>query len=150
MEMVDSKEKLLNAANIITIAAKDLGTGGIPLPSALASVAKEGTLSSADTVQVGNTVFLAHRGKGKNKNKMFGRAFNADTARNYINNLVKYFNHLKNKGITHYSAQFNGEKMRNLLNIVGQNIQDIATKFMIARTKQEGTYRVMIAFGSKQ
>ena len=133
MEMIDSKQELLNAANIITIAAKDLGTGDIPLPSALASVAKEGTLSSADTVQVGNTVFLAHRGKGKNKN-----------------NLVKYFNHLKNKGITHYSAQFNGEKMRNLLNIVGQNIQDIATKFMIARTKQEGTYRVMIAFGSKQ
>ena len=39
---------------------------------------------------------------------------------------------LKNKGITHYSAQFNGERMRNLLNIVGQNIQDITIKFLIA------------------
>ena len=150
MEMVDSKEKLLNAANIIAISAKDLGTDDIHLPSALASVAKEGTLPSANTIQVGNTVFLAHRGKGKNKNKMFGRAFNADTARNYISNLVKYFNHLNNKGITHYSAQFNGERMRDLLNIVGQNIQDIATKFMVARTTQEGTYRLMIAFGGKQ
>ena len=150
MEMVDSKEKLLKTPEIVLISAQDIGTGDIPLPSALASVAKEGTLPNADTVQIGNTVFLAHRGEGKNKNKMFGRAFNADTARNYISNLVKYFNHLNNKGITHYSAQFNGERMRDLLNIVGQNIQDITTKFMVARTTQEGTYRLMVAFGGKQ
>lgn len=150
MQMVDSKEKLLKMPEIVLISAQDIGTGGVPLPSALASVAKEGTLPSADVVQVGNTAFLAHRGEGKNKNKVIGRVFNADIARNYIKNLVEYFKYLKNKGITHYSAQFNGERMRNLLNIVGQNIQDITTKFLIARTKRENTYRLMVSFGDKQ
>ena len=149
MEMIDSKQKLLDGASIITISAKDLGTDGVPLPLALASVAKEGTLPNADTVQVGNTVFLAHRGEGKNKNKVLGRVFNADIARNYIKNFIEYFKYLKNKGITHYSAQFSGERMRNLLNIVGQNAKDIVTGFAIYRTKQEGTYRLLITFGDK-
>tara|TARA_R110002020_G_scaffold22872_2_gene76749 strand:+ start:31 stop:480 length:450 start_codon:yes stop_codon:yes gene_type:complete len=149
MEMVDSKQRLLKMPEIVIIAAYDVGTKGVPLPSALASIAKEGTLPSADTIQVGNTVFLAHRGKGKNKNTMFGRAFNADTARNYINNLVIYFNHLKNKGIINYSAQFDGEKLRNLLNIVKEKIQDITTRFEIARTTEEGTYRLIIELGKK-
>ena len=150
MQMINSKEKLLKMPEIILISAQDIGTDGIPLPSALLSLAKEGIAPSADIVQVGNTVFLAHRGKGKHKNMMFGRAFNADVARNYIKNFVEYFKYLKNKGITHYSAQFNGERMRDLLNIVGQNIQDITTKFLIARTKRENTYRLMVSFGDNQ
>ena len=149
MQMVDSKEKLLKLPEIVLISAQDIGTDGVPLPSALASVAKEGTLPSADIVQVGNTAFLAHRGKDKNKNKVLGRVFNADIARNYIKNFIEYFKYLKNKGITHYSAQFSGERMRNLLNIVGQNAKDVVTGFAIARTEQEGTYMLMIKFGDK-
>ena len=149
MEMIDSKEKLLKMPEIVIIAAQDLDGDKMPTPSELASIAKEGSLPSADIVQVGNTVFLAHRGKEKNKHRMFGRAFNVDIARNYINNLVMYFNYLKNKGITEYSAEFSGERMRNLLNIVGQKIQDITTGFEIARTTEEGTYRLMMKLGKK-
>ena len=149
MQMINSKEKLLKMPEIILISAQDIGTDGIPLPSALLSLAKEGIAPSADIVQVGNTVFLAHRGKGKHKNMMFGRAFNADVARNYIKNIVEYFKYLKNKGLTHYSTQFKGEKMRNLLSIVGQNIQDITTKFEIARTVVGDKHRLNIMFGDK-
>jgi hypothetical protein len=44
VQMVDSKEKLLKLPEIVLISAQDIGTDGVPLPSALASVAKEGTL----------------------------------------------------------------------------------------------------------
>jgi len=39
--------------------------------------------------------------------------------------------------------------MRNLLSIVGQNIQDITTKFEIARTVVGDKHRLNIMFGDK-
>ena len=150
MEMVNSKQKLLEMPTIVAMAASNVGTGKVPMASALASVAKEGTLPSADYVQIGNTVFLGHRGEDKNKNQMVGRAFNADIARNYIKNIVQYLEYLQNKGITHYSSQFKGQNVFNILQIVKKLFEGTNTDFMIARTKQEGTYRLMIRFGKKQ
>ena len=147
MEMVDSKEKLLGMPSIVTMSMS--ANSKRPLASALANAARQGTLPSADTIQVGNTVFLAHRGKDKNKNKMVGGTYNVDTPENYANNIVEYLKYLKNKDIVDYSMQFTGEDMFNILNIVKQNVQNITTKFMVARTKKENEYVLIIQFGEK-
>ena len=73
----------------------------------LASVAKETTMENADVVQVGNTVFIGHKGKGANKSKMVGRAFNVDTGRNFINNILNYLNYLQNKKLCNYRNTLN-------------------------------------------
>ena len=90
METIDSNQEKIAPGQVMAIAAKQLNEDNIPLEAMLASVAKETTMENADVVQVGNTVFIGHKGKGANKSKMVGRAFNVDTGRNFINNMVNY------------------------------------------------------------
>ena len=106
METISSKDRELPSGEIVVKAIEQVGTGDTPIATALAILAKEGTLETADTIQFGNTVFLANRGVGPNKNKMVGRAFNVDTGRNYLNNCLDYIEYLRKKGITHYTTAY--------------------------------------------
>ena len=54
----------------------------------------------------GNTVFISHIGTDNNKDLVFGRAFNADTARNFVKNGEIYFRDLYQHGIRRYFTQF--------------------------------------------
>ena len=77
--IVDSNKEVLNIPEIITTSVEQTGfPKEIPLEAVILSIVKEGSLETADTVQIGNTVFLGQTGTGKNKNKMVGRAFNVD------------------------------------------------------------------------
>jgi len=118
METISSNDKELRSAEIITKALDQIGAGDTPIATALAIIAKEGTLDTADTVQFGNTVFLANRGVGANKNKMVGRAFNVDTGKNYLNNCLEYMEYLRKKDITHYSTSFSGSEVLKLLQLM--------------------------------
>ena len=109
METIDSNQEKIAPGQVMAIAAKQLNEYNIPVEAMLASVAKETAMENADIVQVGNTVFLGHKGKGANKSKMVGRAFNVDTGRNFINNMVNYLGYLQNKKFTHYASQFKGD-----------------------------------------
>ncbi len=84
MELVNSKEKLLKGPEIVAQSAYNMPDLKYPKEVVLAAVAAEFTLPRTDLVQIGNTVFVAHTGKGKNKKKMVGRAFNVDTGRNLL------------------------------------------------------------------
>ena len=107
MEVVNSKEKLLNGPEIVGMSAYNMPDLKYPKEVVLAAVAAEFSLPRTDLVQIGNTVFVGHIGKGKkNKKKMVGRAFNVDTGRNFIVNGFKYFTYLQKKGITHYTTEF--------------------------------------------
>ena len=103
MQTVDSNQKLLDTPSIITMAADQLGNmykgSKLPLQTILATIAKETSLPDADVVQVGNTVFIGHIGKGKNKTKMHGRPLNVDTGKNFIRNMLKYGGYLQKQGI---------------------------------------------------
>jgi len=118
METINSNDKQLQSGEIITKTLDQIGAGDTPIATALAIIAKEGTLDTADTVQFGNTVFLANRGVGANKNKMVGRAFNVDTGKNYLNNCLEYMEYLRKKGITHYSTSFSGSEVLKLLQLM--------------------------------
>jgi hypothetical protein len=77
--VADSKTNPLTAPEIIMTYARDLDDGEYPIANVLASIAEELSLPGTDQVQVGNTVFVGHVGKGKHKNAMEGRAFNLDS-----------------------------------------------------------------------
>ena len=40
---------------------------------------------------------------------MWGRAFNVDTAQNFVANGLKYFTYLQNLGITKYRTEYDGQ-----------------------------------------
>ena len=121
--VVDSKQEPLPAPTILTMVAGQLNLGGNTPEAALLGLAKEVSMPNVDQTQVGNTVFVGHRGKGPNENKMVGRAFNVDTARNYIDNYVKYLKVLQQKGITHYSIDFDGEALVPMAKAVGKKLR---------------------------
>jgi hypothetical protein len=109
LTVVDSKKRPLPAPTVITTVVKELDLGGVPPDAAMASIAKEMTMKDVDMVQVGNTVFLGHRGKGENKDLMWGRAFNIDTAQNFIANGLKYFTHMQRIGVKRYVSDYDGD-----------------------------------------
>ena len=99
--VVDSKQEPLPTPSVVMLALKNTTGSKHSDQARLLAVVKEMTMETADVVQVGNSVFLAHKGKKANKNKMVGRMFNVDTARNMIVNYVQYLKILQDKGVTH-------------------------------------------------
>ena len=107
--VINSKEEPLPAPTVISMSIKDLDLKGISAEAAMLGIAKELTMESVDLVQIGNTVYIAHRGKTeKTKNTMVGRALNVDTAQNFVSNGFKYFSYLQEKGITKYITKYDG------------------------------------------
>lgn len=109
LTVIDSKEEPLPAPTIISTVIGELDLDGVSPTAAMASIAKEMTMENVDMVQIGNTVFLGHRGSGKDKDLMWGRAFNVDTAQNFIANGLKYFTHMQRNGIKRYVSDYDGD-----------------------------------------
>ena len=140
--VVDSKQEPLPAPTILTMVAGQLNLGGNTPEAALLGLAKEVSMPNVDQTQVGNTVFVGHRGKGPNENKMVGRAFNVDTARNYIDNYVKYLKVLQQKGITHYSIDFDGEALVPMAKAVGKKLRGTGVQARMFPFEDGSGYRL--------
>jgi hypothetical protein len=151
MRVIDSKKELVQEGVIIALSVDQINTK-YPLATALAIVAREGSMPSADTKQFGNTVFLAHRGKGENQNKMVGRAFNIDTARNYISNTLMYLEYLRIRGITHYTTMFSGSEVLKLAKIIERTLEDNTDTvgFIRKAIKSDTEYMAFVKFGKQR
>ena len=151
MKVIDSKQELVQEGVIIALSVDQINTK-YPLATALAIVAKEGSMPSADTKQFGNTVFLSHRGKGQNQNKMVGRAFNVDIARNYISNVLMYLEYLRIRGITHYTTMFNGSEVLKLVKIIERTLEDNTDTvgFIREATNSDAEYMAFVKFGKQR
>ena len=149
MKTIDSKKEKVPTEVVFLLAIDQIGSKYDPATT-MAIIAREGSMPSADTVQFGNTVFLAHRGKGDNYNKMVGRAFNIDTARNFIENVLQYLEYLRKKGITHYTALFSGDLILKLVKILEKviNTNSDSTVFIRNRETGDDEYAGFIKFGS--
>jgi len=146
--VVDSKQEPLSAPSVLSMAVAELDLGGVTVEAAMLGLAHEISMPNVDQVQVGNTVFLGHRGKKANKNKMVGRAFNVDTARNYIDNYVKYLKVLQQKGVTHYSIDFDGEALVRVAKAIGKKLRDTGVQAYMLPFKDSSGYRVFFKFPS--
>jgi hypothetical protein len=151
MRVIDSKEEIVPESRIVVLSVDQVNTK-YPLATALAIIAKEGSMPSADTKQFGNTVFLSHRGVGENQNKMVGRAFNIDIARNYINNTLMYLEYLRVRGITHYTTMFNGSEVLKLVKIIERTLEDNTDTvgFIRETTKSDSKYMAFVKFGKQR
>lgn len=108
MEVIDSNERKLSPPEIIIAALINLGSGDYTPQEGLAAVAVEIDQPNTDLLELGNTVFIGHRGTGKSKHKMWGRGLTVDTAQNFISAGLKYFTHLQELGITQYITEYDG------------------------------------------
>jgi len=109
LTVIDSKSEPLPAPTVISTVVGELKPKNISVEVAMVSIVEEMNMEDSDMVQIGNTVFLGHRGKGKDKDLMWGRAFNVDTAQNFIANGLRYFTYMQRKGIKRYVADYDGD-----------------------------------------
>ena len=148
MQIVDSNKKDLDIHTIIIMAIDNLGTEDKSLKQVLASIVTEAQRKSCEVVKIGNTVFIGHKGEGKNKTKMSGRPLNVDTGKNYIKNILKYMAYIQGQGITHYSSQFEGETLLPAMRVIHKRLQETDTEFAVGRT-EDNAHAVYIRFGKE-
>ena len=130
------------------MAVNNLDTGEMPIQSVLMAIHKETSMDGCEVVNIGNTVFIGHRGKGKNKTKVVGRPLNVDTGRNYIKNMLRYGAYLQEQGITHYTTQFEGSELLPAMRVIHKRLQDTDTEFAVGRTEDDA-HVVYIKFGKE-
>ena len=148
MQVIDSNKQQIETHEVITMAI-DEQRGENSLQEDLLKFTSEASMPSADVTQIGNTVFVGHVGEGKNKTKMVGRPLNVDTARNYANNMVKYYAYLQNKGITHWNATFTGDELVPLVRIVQRKLVDTDTKLYLGQYEDSDDYGVFTRIGKE-
>lgn len=146
--VVDSKEKPLTAPEIITLFASELNNTGYPLPHVLAAVARELELPNTDQVQIGNTVFIGHRGKGKHKNVMEGRALNVDTAQNFLRAGLKYLAYLQKRKVKYYRTDFQPQEYVSAFKFWHNKTRDTDTEIDVVQL-DTGGYRAFVLIGEQ-
>lgn len=146
--VIDSKETQLEPAQIIMKFAENYNSTGYPAEVVTAAIMKEITMPNVDLVQFGNTAFIGHRGKGKNKDLMWGRGLTVDTAQNFIAAGLKYFTYLQKLGVKRYVSDYDGpvydSAFKTWKRYADRLIPD--TKIAVGRTA-DGDSRAYITLG---
>ena len=145
--VIDSKITPLPAPTIIMTAISELPLYNVPPAAAMAAIAAEINMPNTDLFQVGNTLFIGHRGTDENKEILYGRAFNIDTARNFINNGLTYLAHLQKIGIKQYVTDYEGDTYDAAFMIVDRFMEKGDSEIRIARSKKTNNTRVYVAIG---
>ena len=147
MRVVNSNKEELPPASIIAMHVDGTDKRGRSTHEILMMIAKEGTLENADMVQFGNTVFLGHTGT-TSTTKMIGRAFNVDTAKNFVANGLEYIRYLQDKGITHYATQISDDKLLGVFKIVKKKLEARDSEVRILPTASGG-HAMFVNLGSE-
>ena len=116
MAMVDSKEKKLDFAQIAAIAMKNTHSN-VPDRLAMPAILTEVTQPNTDVKQMGNTVFILHKGKN---GQGFFKALNADKARNFVENSKQYVVYAKKIGMNMLVTEFDDPAISTLFHAISK------------------------------
>ena len=143
MAATDSKQKLLNSAEAIARAVEADRKPRKPLPERLIDAAMDTSAPNTLVTQAGNTVFVAHPA-GDNTKQMLGTIYNADTAKNYPKNVMKYFDYLQKSGVTHYRVVFDDMLTLNTLKMLRQVLKPRGFEIGVLKSNQIEAYLGMV------
>lgn len=144
--VIDSKTRELAPPEIILESLKGSDLDGLTPQVAAIAITKELSMPEVDAVQFGNTVFIGHRGKGENKDLMWGRALNVDTAQNFVANGLQYLGHLQEIGVRRYVADYDGDELDNVFRMWKRYADRADTKIAVGRL-EDGNSRAFITLG---
>ena len=151
--VVNSREQKLRGTDIITISVSDM-TPPEMQAKVMAMIAKETTIPNTDMVQFGNTVFITHIKEGMEKS--WGRAFNVDTAKNFVANGFRFFTHLQEMGVKRYVTSYQGDTYDAAVKVWKkradtQEVEDESdrTEVIMGKAKKKGETVVFIRLGKE-
>ena len=144
--VIDSKTRELTPSEIILESLKGSDLDGLTPQVATIAIMREFGVKGVDAVQFGNTVFIGHRGSKKNKDLMWGRALNVDTAQNFVANGLKYLGHLQKIGVERYVVDYEGDELDNVFRVWKRYADRVDTKIAVGRL-EDGNSRAFITLG---
>ena len=143
-QVVDSKQKELDTNAIITIAIQETGVQ-LDVGTAYASIINEIKSKGTTAIREGNTIFIIHHVKDR-----IGtfRPLNADTARNYIENVKVFLTAAYTLGFDTMYTQFQDPTLLSLFKIIFNQLKPQLPKiaYEIRRTVDDG-YAATIKLG---
>lgn len=146
---IDNKERTIDPMAIIVDALRTMKTPDNQIGPALTGIAKQASLPGGEMKQFGNTIFISNYFEKDGINVVYVRAFNADTAKNYLENGIKYFKYIMSKDVDYLVATFKESSVYSLFQqIKNPEIQkqvspDVSAKVSIKQNKQ-GDYVVVV------
>ena len=145
--LVDSQTKQLTVSEIIAIATKETQSE-YPPAAVLASVYEELKQPETYSIIEGNTLFVIHKGEGRNG--MF-RALNADVPANYLNNCLVFAGAAYKLGFDSLITQFKDPSLLNIFRFVEKNRQKVNPDMgFLAQQGENGDYIVTVKLGPER
>lgn len=141
-KMVDSREQMLSAPQIMAIAAESTGVNR-PVEEVLQMLSLELSLPNIWKCREGNTLFICH--KSNHPGYGYFRALNADTAQNYVENGRKFMVAAYKAGFDVLVTQFKDPSVLNIFKIIGRD-KPKNMGYRVERTNDEG-YQVTLKLG---
>jgi hypothetical protein len=145
--LVDSTTKKLTIPEIVAAATKET-MSQYPPAAVLASVASELQQPETYSILEGNTLFIIHKGEGRNG--MF-RALNADVPANYLNNCLVFSGAAYKLGFDSLITQFKDKSLLNIFRFVEKNRQKVNPDMgFLAEQAENGDYIVTVKLGPER
>lgn len=142
MKMVDSSKQQLNVAEIALIALENTDSEYEPkvaLPAILAELSQPKT----KYLQLGNTLFILHMGEN---GQGFFKALNADTARNFYENSMKFCVWAKEQGMRVLVTEFKDQPIETLFKAIAKKPPMPGMGYQVFRSKS-GVTRIALNLG---
>lgn len=145
--LVDSSTKKLTVPEIVAIATKET-KADYPPAAVLASIAAELQQPQTYSILEGNTLFIIHKGQGRNG--MF-RALNADTPQNYLNNSLVFASSAYKLGFDNIITQFKEPSLLNIFRFVEKNREQVNPNMGFnVRKAENGDFVVSVKLGPER
>lgn len=145
--LVDSTTKKLSVPEIVAIATKETASQ-YPAQAVLATIASELQEPQTYSILEGNTLFIIHKGEGRNG--MF-RALNADVPANYLNNCLVFAGAAYKLGFDNLVTQFKDPSLLNIFKFVEKNRQKVNPDMgFLAQQAKNGDYVVTVKLGPER
>ena len=143
IKMADSRKVQLNPAQIIAVALENTESK-YPANVAMPAILTELSQPNSDVKQIGNTLFSLLKGDA---GQAFFKAFNADTAPNFVKNSKEYVVYAKNDlGMNLLVTEFEDPAISTLFHVIAKNPPMEGMGFKEYKTNNGG-FRIVLNLG---
>jgi len=141
-KMIDSNKQKLDFAEIAAIAFENTRLT-VPKKFAMTGVLSEVNQPNTDVKQIGNTVFILHKGEN---GQGFFKALNADTAANFVAHSKKYVVYAKKMGMNMLVTEFEDSAISKLFHAIAKAPPMPGMGFKEYK-KDNGGFRIVLNLG---
>jgi hypothetical protein len=143
IKMADSRKVKLEPAQIIAVALENTESK-YPMDVAMPAILTEMSQPNSDVKQIGNTLFSLLKGDA---GQAFFKAFNADTAPNFVQNSKDYVVYAKNDlGMNLLVTEFDDPVISSLFHVIAKNPPMEGMGFKEYKTSNGG-FRIVLNLG---